>query len=252
MAENDSIEEWRAIPGYDGAYEVSSHRRVRSPDRCNRRGSILALRGGSKFKLRRNNARCEVSIHRLMDDIFPELQDAPFPDTADEQWRNVVGYEGMYRVSSIGRVLSLARTRADDHFVKQKVLGVVTHNGYRTVMLHDGRRETISRLMAAAFLGYKSGDYVDHADRNRSNDSLNNLRIATATQNLCNQIRKNKSGIGGVDWLVREQRWRVRVSISHQTHTIGYFRSKDEAVKARNEAVKRLHGDFACLQKGAG
>ena len=44
----------------------------------------------------------------------------------NEEWRDVVGYEGLYQVSSEGRVKSLERTYIDkigrERYVKERIL----------------------------------------------------------------------------------------------------------------------------------
>lgn len=67
----------------------------------------------------------------------------------NEQWKDIFGYDGMYQVSSFGRVRSLK-------FGKTRVLkGGTTQDGYLTVLLYkDGKRKgfTVHRLVANTFI----------------------------------------------------------------------------------------------------
>lgn len=51
--------------------------------------------------------------------------------------------------------------------------------------------------------------------------------------------RNNKSGVKGVYWSEREQRWIAKITVKHKSITIGRFRTLGEAAKARKEAEKK-------------
>lgn len=84
---------------------------------------------------------------------------------------------------------------------------------------------------------------IDHIDGDRSNDRLDNLRLATRQQNEANKCttRANTSGHKGVSWYKRLSKWRVDVC----GKTIGYFSDLDEAIKVRKETAIQLRGEFA-------
>lgn len=92
---------------------------------------------------------------------------------------------------------------------------------------------------------------VDHIDGNRLNNSRNNLRWATSSQNKCNSQKKRKgkysSKFKGVSW--RDNKWRARFSQNNKTVHLGDFESEIDAAKAYNEAVKQHHGEFALLNE---
>ena len=96
-----------------------------------------------------------------------------------EECRPVVGYEGIYEVSSVGRVKSLRNdTRIKDkesRIMRQKFDG----RGYLRVNLHKDKKcksWLVSRLVAMAFIpnpyGYKQ---VGHDDDNKINNNVSNL-----------------------------------------------------------------------------
>lgn len=62
-----------------------------------------------------------------------------------EEWRPIVGYEGLYEVSSYGRVRSLDRYDNRNYFRKGKVLSPrIRLDGYLDVCLHcNGKQKTI-------------------------------------------------------------------------------------------------------------
>lgn len=110
-----------------------------------------------------------------------------------EQWKDVSGYEGLYQVSSLGRVRSLDRVIIDNcckRKLKGKLLKSTQHNGkqpYKYVSLSkDGiiKKIFIHRLVAEAFIDNPEGKLqVNHIDGNPSNNLVNNLEWVTNAEN---------------------------------------------------------------------
>ena len=91
-----------------------------------------------------------------------------------------------------------------------------------------------------------SGMLVDHIDGNKVNNCIENLRLATPTENLQNsKIRSNNSGIKGVWWYKSRNRWRARIRICGKEFHVGYFHTKEEAEAAVIAAREKHHGEFA-------
>ena len=105
----------------------------------------------------------------------------------NEEWRDVVGYEGLYQVSSIGRVRSLREnTRIVDKengIMRQKY----DRRGYLRVNLHkDGKCKAllVSRLVAMAFIDNPDNyPVVGHMDDNKTNNTVENLYWTTQKEN---------------------------------------------------------------------
>lgn len=96
-----------------------------------------------------------------------------------EEWREVVGAEDKYEVSSLGRV----RT-------KPRILKAWLTNGYPTVSIGKGKKEYVHRLVCEAFNGASTGEskLVAHADGSKDNNTPENLRWATYSENLADSI----------------------------------------------------------------
>ena len=109
-----------------------------------------------------------------------------------EEWKNVIGYEGLYEVSSYGRVRSLNRyveySNGRICLHKGKVLSPAKNRyGYLVVVLScNEKRKTITvhRLVAQAFIPNPDDLLeVNHKDEDKTNNNVTNLEWCTAKYN---------------------------------------------------------------------
>jgi hypothetical protein len=114
-----------------------------------------------------------------------------------ESWRAIPGFEG-YEVSNLGRVRSFRRHGGTGRGLVAVARVKKVHTGatgYLCVTLQkpDGNRcskYAVHALVAAAFLGPRpDGMQVAHADGDRTNARLDNLRYATPTENAQDKHR---------------------------------------------------------------
>jgi hypothetical protein len=112
-------------------------------------------------------------------------------------WRDVIGYEGLYKVSECGRVRSVSRRVATvfgaTRGVPPKELAQrQAENGYLRVGLsREGvqRGHPVHVLVARAFVeGWAPGLQVNHLDRNRQNNRASNLEWVTAAENMAHAV----------------------------------------------------------------
>jgi len=87
---------------------------------------------------------------------------------------------------------------------------------------------------------------VDHIDENPLNNKIDNLRLATGSQNQFNRSfqKNNTSGIVGVNWDKKHQKWRARIRHKKKEIFLGYFDDIEEAKAARIAAEKKYRGEF--------
>ena len=118
----------------------------------------------------------------------------------NEEWRDVAGYEGLYQVSSEGRVKSLERTFIDNsgrkRTVKERILKLRTDRyGYLVVDLRDGGKRKhfkVHRLVCQAFHENPENKLdVNHIDENKTDNRACNLEWCTRREN-CNHGTRNE------------------------------------------------------------
>jgi len=114
-----------------------------------------------------------------------------------------------------------------------RVAGSLHKEGYLITWANKKQYKT-HRLIWLGVYGYLPEE-VDHKDRIRHHNWIDNLRSATKSENQKNtKIRKdNKSGIKGVCWYKHIKKWTVQISIDTKQKTIGRFKDFDEAVCLR-------------------
>ena len=141
---------------------------------------------------------------------FEELPEVNSPrwlskeDLEGEEWRDVVGYEGRYKVSDYGRVVSLGRVvkRSDGKPYSHSECIMrhrINHWGYHIVPLsikngaNKQRRYMLHRIVAMSFIpNPQHYPQINHIDGNKNNNSPSNLEWCT---NSMNQIHAWKLGL---------------------------------------------------------
>lgn len=92
-----------------------------------------------------------------------------------EQWRSIPGYEGIYQVSSEGRVKN-----AYGHVLKPET----AKNGYKRVTLFDRKKFQVHRLVALAFIPNPDNkEVVNHRNGVKADNRVENLEWATWSEN---------------------------------------------------------------------
>lgn len=117
----------------------------------------------------------------------------------EEVWKDVVGYEGLYQVSNLGRVKSMRKSWAS-HGEKEHIMRPTKTKGYEYLKLrgNDGvdKSTPVHRLVALAFIpnpnGYKC---VNHKDENKLNNNVENLEWCTLAYNFNYGTARTRQGI---------------------------------------------------------
>ena len=108
-----------------------------------------------------------------------------------EIWKDIQDYEGLYKVSNLGRIKSLPRngTINQDRILKQ----TKDNNGYLIVGLHKNntvKKTSVHRIVAKAFIkNVENYDVINHKDGNKQNNRVDNLEWCTQKYNVKEAIR---------------------------------------------------------------
>jgi NUMOD4 motif/HNH endonuclease len=195
-------ERWTSIPGYDGIYEFSNLGRIYRISRLGADGRTVRSR---ILKTSINNGRLVAYlpilgkkkgrafyIEKAILVLFQEKDSGP-ESLPGEEWKDIEGYEGLYQISNLGRILSLGRIIDDGHGRNRYIRARVRENGsdasgYPKVELaRSGETKTVlvHRLVAAAFVPNPLGlPVVHHKDENRLNGRADNLEWITTEGNI--------------------------------------------------------------------
>lgn len=113
-------------------------------------------------------------------------------DVPEEEWRDVLGFEGLYQVSNLGNVRTVKRGEATVMSQKEQ------WNGYLSVHLRNKgveRRASVHRLVAEAFIPNPDGlRDVNHKNGIKTDNRVENLEWLSHSDNMKHQYRVLKTG----------------------------------------------------------
>lgn len=121
--------------------------------------------------------------------------------------------------------------------------------GYSYVSIY-GKSYPAHRLAWLYVYGEWPPCQIDHIDGDPSNNRLENLRLATASQNQRNRklSENNTSGAKGVSKI--GNRYAARIRVDGKNKHLGTFGTLNEAADAYKAAAEDLFGEFARPEKG--
>jgi hypothetical protein len=122
-------------------------------------------------------------------------------------------------------------------------------NGYRVVTV-DGEKIYEHRLAWFYVHGCWPVDQIDHINGERADNRIANLREAVGSQNVGNTRQRvdSSTGIKGVTFHKRDNRWQAQISVRGKHRHLGQFKTREEAQAAYAKAATEHFGEFARLE----
>ena len=140
----------------------------------------------------------------------------------EEIWKDIVGYEGRYKISNLGNVLSTGNYINGRKHKERLVKTRKNKGGYVTVCLYTGqigRTCMLHRLIAEAFIpNPQNKPFIDHINTIRDDNRISNLRWCTAKENCNNPL-----------------------SLKHTRESSKIAFNKESVRKERSERMKKIN-----------
>lgn len=178
-----------------------------------------------------------------------------------ETWKDIDNYEGLYQVSNLGEVKSLARTVHDKNGKKKTFqerllkpdVYKTSHSNYLRVTLcseNVTKRYSIHRLVADSFIPnvYKKS-CVNHIDNNAENNQVSNLEWCTHSENMIHAQKQGRlfisqSSGGKIGGLISAQVRKDSINALQGTYVGSWFiKTKPNVIKGKKAYV---HCECSC------
>lgn len=213
-----TTEEWRYVKGYEGRYRVSSHGNVIGLLKHKQLAKMISTDGFEYHCLSKTDensirytARCLV--HRMVAEAFVDnpnnykdiihidgnkrnnhaenlmycepilKKELRLDDLEGEEWREVNGFDGIYKISNFGRV------KSHNIHTQGKILKPRDYSDYDSVLIKsaDGtcKKHMVHRLVAEAFIPNPDNlPEVNHKNGDKHDNNVENLEWCTHQQNV--------------------------------------------------------------------
>lgn len=168
-----------------------------------------------------------------------------------EVWKDVIGYEGLYQISNLGRIKRLDKLRIErrrTYVVKEKIMKPnILITGYYYVNLYKNskpKHKTIHRLVAQAFISNpENKPFINHKDGNKLNNCVYNLEWVTCGEN---NIHALNTGLR-----THESRM-IKISQYKGDKLIATYKSMREAKRMTNISLGNISSAINGIRNTAG
>jgi len=168
-----------------------------------------------------------------------------------EIFKDIIGYEGLYRVSNLGRVKSLDRIVKRSDGQKRNLKGcylkaAIDNVGYFSIGLcKNGKNKTYRThvLVSMSFLNHVSSGYrlvVDHINNIKTDNRLENLQLISHRANTNKDRGTGYSNFIGVYLDKKTKKWYAQIYVNKKNKHLGYFSTEEEASEAYKTELKHI------------
>lgn len=161
-----------------------------------------------------------------------------------EKWRDVIGYEGIYKVSNFGRVKNRRGIKSQQD------------NGKGYMMVHLSKNAKlrwclVHRLVAQAFIDNPDNKAtVNHKDGNRANNNVNNLEWASYSENNLHSYQCNGKKPARAKAIYCVETGEVYSSSYEASRRTGFVQTSiNRCVNGRQKTVRGTHWNLLINRK---
>lgn len=200
---------------------------------CSKCGKTYSIRGEN---LRSGNTKgCQCDMFKRIGDKQKKQNEIVYQDESIVKFKS----------SNTDDVITVDADKYDEI---SKYCWYVTNFGYAmTRDVKTKKQIMLHRLLVFGYDNVVNDEIIDHANRDRLDDRLCNLRVCEPSDNAKNQSlsARNTSGQTGVSYSSQFHKWRAYVCDKRKYISLGYYKTKEEAIAARLAGEKKYYGEFA-------
>ena len=166
-------------------------------------------------------------------------------DNNQDDFVDIIEYEGLYKLN--------LKTNQVINKNTGKCIKNTLDKGYNRISLFKNGKKKSFQLHRLIFQAHNPsidiiGSDIDHINQNKLDNNINNLRIATRSENQCNSkvYKNNKStGIKNI-YKNKSNIFTVVITKDEKNHS-KRFKTLEEAIIHRDLKLTEIHGEFACF-----
>jgi len=193
-------------------------------------------KGNYSVRLSKDGERKEITLNYL---IYKYNQDNNQEDLMD-----IDGYENYKFDKNKNQVINIKSGK----YIKNEL----TKEGYyRVGLIKNGKKKHLF-LHRLVFKSHNpliniEGFNIDHINQNKLDNNIDNLRVATISENNCNIKVRNNNKSTGIKNISKTKNNTFRVSIMKDRKSNSKtFKTLEEATEWRDIKLKEIHKEFAC------